>query len=192
MTHDPRFVAIDNENCQNSHVLRNPAREVTFPISAENEKIAQEMLELMVTHGNCAGLAAPQIGYDVRIIIYHVDEIAFKYRVDVEAILPPTILINPIYKPLNDEKRADWEGCLSVNTVMGEVRRFTEIAYEGYDLEGRQISGIAKGFLARLLQHEIDHINGVLCLDHFEDDLRHGPIDEMRKIRMAEIEARTL
>jgi peptide deformylase len=184
------FVGIDDENCTNSQVLRTPARKVSFPISAENRRIADEMMARMIGTDNCAGLAAPQLGYDVRIIVYNVTEDAFRLREDADAIVPPSLLINPSYTPLSDEKRIDWEGCFSVKHSMGEVRRFVEIAYEGYDLDGNKVSGRAKGFLARLLQHEIDHINGTLCSDRFEEGLRYGPIEEMCAIRRQEIAAR--
>lgn len=184
------YVTIDGADTPHRHMLKAPSKEVSFPLSAEHQEITEAMLNQMINEETCAGLAAPQVGHHLRIIVYRVSEDCHKWRDDVKRTVPPSILINPSYEPVGDHKTIDWEGCFSVNKTFGEVRRFTKIKYQGYDLQGHKISGVAEGFEARLLQHEIDHVNGVLCSDRYDIDLRHGPVDEMRELRKQELEAK--
>ena len=182
------YVTIDGADTPHRPMLKAPSKEVPLPLSAEHRQIAEAMLEQMINEETCAGLAAPQVGHHLRIIVYRVGEDYHKWRDDVKQVVPPSILINPSYEPVGDHKTIDWEGCFSVNKTYGEIRRFTKIKYQGYDLNGHKISGIAEGFEARLLQHEIDHINGILCCDRYDADLRHGPVEDMRKLRKQELE----
>lgn len=100
-----------------------------------------------------------------------------------------TTLINPSYTPHEEEGKAlDWEGCFSVQSQMGKVWRFKTITYSGQTEEGELVEGIARGYLARLLQHEIDHLDGKLALDFYDPLSPQGPIEEMRKIRLKEVE----
>lgn len=125
------------------------------------------------------GLAAPQIGYNQQIIIFGFDH---SERYPNEKPVPHTILINPIIEVLSDEIVEGWEGCLSVPGLRGLVPRYKKIKYSGYDPEGNVISKIAEGFHARIIQHECDHLNGILFPERIKN-LRHfGYEDELKKV----------
>jgi peptide deformylase len=106
-----------------------------------------------------AGLAAPQIGVNLQLVIF-----GFKQNLrypDAMAV-PETVLINPVLTPLSDEKEADFEGCLSVPGLRGSVPRYTRLRYEGFDQFGNPIRRDVEGFHARVVQHEVDHLLGIL------------------------------
>jgi len=115
---------------------------------------------------NGAGLAAPQIGVSKRVVIFCVD--ANPRYPDVESV-PDTILINPQITFLSQQQESDWEGCLSVPGLRGLVPRCNKIEYSGYDLEGKQILRTAEGFHARVVQHEVDHLDGILYPQRMAD-----------------------
>ncbi len=169
-------------------ILRRPAATVEFPLSAEIKALIAAMkLKLIEIEG--AGLAAPQVGYHVRVIVYHVTPLDLEIRNDVEALVPMTVLINPSYMPLEAEgKVADWEGCFSVESIRGKPSRYKAIAYQGYTPSGEKVEGIARGHLARLLQHEIDHIRGILFIDVLTPNCIQGSAAEMMAIRHQELE----
>lgn len=123
---------------------------------------------------NGAGLAAPQIGINAQLVIY-----GFKNNVrypDAPAV-PETVLINPVITPLSDEIEENWEGCLSVPGLRGVVPRWTRIHYEGFDQNGTRISRDADGFHARVVQHECDHLIGVLYPMRVRDFSQFGYTD---------------
>ena len=170
-------------------VLREPAKLVTFPLSEENKQFANELQEKMLALDNAVGLAATQVGKSIQIISFHIPSDVMKYRKNATSVVQPTILINPTYQPLEDEgSYIDWEGCFSVPGYMGEVPRYNVIHYEAYLLSGEKISGIARGFLARVLQHEIGHLNGQIFKDLLNNQCRFGTADEMMKVRIEERE----
>jgi len=174
-------------------VLRTRAKEIKFPINSTTQQFIQDLREffyaLKSPLGKPAGLAAPQVGLSARIIIIQIPAEAKKIRKDVYDILPPTVWINPSYTPLdNDDTNKDWEGCYSVSNKMGEVYRYKTIKYEAYTPEGNKVTGIAKGFLARLIQHEVGHLNGELYIDRLCSDCRYGALDKMMEIRKSEME----
>ncbi len=144
---------------------------VAEPIMEFNTKklndLVQDMFDTMA-HLNGAGLAAPQIGVNKRLVIFGVD--ANPRYPDAEAV-PTTVLINPTISILSDKKEEDWEGCLSLPGLRGLVTRPSEIRYEGYDQYGKKIEREVKGFHARVVQHEVDHLDGVLYPMRM-DDLR--------------------
>ena len=107
-----------------------------------------------------AGLAAPQIGVDLQVVIFGSNEANPRYP-GREAI-PPTVLINPVVTPLGSEEEDDWEGCLSVPGLRGRVPRWQRVRYQGFDVEGAPIDRTVQGFHARVVQHECDHLAGVL------------------------------
>ena len=123
------------------------------------------------------GLAAPQIGISLRVIIF---EIPSSRATSVEGDQPCGIqvLINPKIDPLTSEKELGWEGCLSIPELRGEVPRYTQINYTGLDAEGRPVKSYATGFHARVVQHEVDHLNGILYPERMIDLARLGYIDE--------------
>jgi len=108
---------------------------------------------------NGAGLAAPQIGCSLRVVIFEVRSNP-RYP-DVESV-PYTVLINPVLEPLDDAMQHGWEGCLSVPGLRGLVPRYGRLRYRGFDAEGRAIDRSVSGFHARVVQHEVDHLDGIL------------------------------
>ena len=118
-----------------------------------------------------AGLAAPQIGIGLQVVIFGVDHNP-RYP-DAEAV-PHTVLINPALTPLGDEMVEDWEGCLSVPGMRGVVPRYARLRYQGYDQFGNAIDRSVEGFHARVVQHECDHLIGVLYPMRIRDFSRFG------------------
>jgi len=180
----PDYVVINDPKSKNKDVLRAVTEDVKFPLDEETLQVIAHLQAKYDGEENCAGLAAPQIGYSKRILILEVpdDEELKKFRTDLTDTLPKSVWINPSFTPLTEEKTLDWEACFSVDNLAGKVSRYTEVAYEAWTPEGNRIQGKAKGFLARLIQHEIDHLNGFLFIDHVpEEELVSR--DEQRKRR---------
>jgi len=108
---------------------------------------------------NGAGLAAPQIGEQLRVVIFGV---ARNPRYPSAEPVPYTVLINPIITPLSEDLEEGWEGCLSVPGMRGVVPRYSQLRYQGYDQFGVPIDRSVNGFHARVVQHEYDHLDGIL------------------------------
>jgi len=123
-----------------------------------------------------AGLAAPQIGVDLRVVIFGFD--ANPRYPDAEPV-PRTVLVNPVIEPLSDEMEEGWEGCLSVPGLRGEVPRYRTIRYRGFDASGAPIDRTATGFHARVVQHECDHLDGILYPRRIRDLTRFGFTDAL-------------
>ena len=130
-------------------------------------KILEQMKEATKGIGN-VGIAAPQIGIFKRMVMFEIPEKHPRYKTDGIA-LPMRIMINPSYKPLSEQKNLEWEGCLSVPGMMGLVPRYTHIQYEYIDLDGKFHSIEASNFHARVVQHEFDHLDGILFPMRIED-----------------------
>ena len=113
-----------------------------------------------------AGLSAPQIGVNLRVVIFGFEDNS-RYP-DAESV-PHTILINPTIVELSDRMEEGWEGCLSVPGMRGLVPRYTEIRYSGFDQKGNPIERVASDFHARVVQHECDHLDGILYPFRIED-----------------------
>lgn len=128
------------------------------------------------------GLAAPQIRVSKRIIVFYLPASRDSCGVDV----PFTVLINPVIEILETERVSDWEGCLSVAGKRGMVPRYTKIRYSGLDANGKQISRVAEGWHARVVQHECDHLDGILYPEVMagEDDLLS--IEEWKAFQMSQ------
>ena len=120
---------------------------------------------------NGAGLAAPQIGVPLRVVIFGVESNP-RYP-DAEPV-PYTELVNPVLTPLTDEMEEGWEGCLSVPGLRGVVPRYTRLRYEGFDPSGQRIVRDVDGFHARVVQHECDHLDGILYPMRMQDFSRFG------------------
>ncbi len=118
-----------------------------------------------------AGLAAPQIGVDLAVVIFGFGRSA-RYP-DAPAV-PETVLLNPVITPLSDEMEEGWEGCLSVPGLRGVVPRYTRLRYQGVDPYGQTIDREVDGFHARVVQHECDHLIGVLYPMRVRDFSRFG------------------
>lgn len=139
--------------------------------------LVQHMLNIMIEKG-AVGIAAPQIGISKRIILFGTSYT--KHR-KPETEIPDTVLINPELKVSSEMTESDYEGCLNCGELMGQVPRFTEIEYSGFDLEGNFIKRHATGLEARILQHEIDHLNGILFIDRVKNEENFTTIDKLRK-----------
>jgi len=141
----------------------------------ELEQLLADMRDTMA-HLNGAGLAAPQIGVPLRVVIFGVKE---NPRYPKAEEVPDTILINPALAPLSDEIEEDWEGCLSVPGMRGWVPRWRSLRYSGYDERGRRFERKVEGFHARVVQHECDHLDGILYPMRIRDMSKFGFIEEL-------------
>ena len=159
-------------------VLRRRAAEVAFPLSAQLRRLLDDMAETMVAaHGT--GLAAPQVFQPVRAIVFKVDGARQQRSVAQLPDLPEpetagegvalTYLLNPEIVPLDACVDEGYEACLSIPGLTGRVPRWRHIRYRGLDPEGRPVERIASGFHARLVQHEVDHLDGVLYPERMRD-----------------------
>ena len=147
--------------------MAEPVREFATP---ELKELLVDMRDTMAAQ-NGAGLAAPQIGVSQQVVIFGVEKNP-RYP-DAEEV-PFTILLNPVLTPLTDEQRESWEGCLSVPGMRGLVPRYTRIRYQGFDPEGTPIDRTVDGFHARVVQHEVDHLDGILYPMRIRDMTRFG------------------
>ena len=138
--------------------------------SPELHALLADMKDSMIA-ANGAGLAAPQIGENVRVVIFEVDN---NSRYPNREPIPFTVLINPLLLPASDEKVDDWEGCLSVPGMRGLVPRFPKLRYTGFDQSGAAIDRTVDGFHARVVQHEVDHLDGVLYPMRITDMTKFG------------------
>jgi peptide deformylase len=123
---------------------------------------------------NGAGIAAPQIGMSLRVVIFGVGSNP-RYP-DAEQV-PYTVLINPVLSPVSDSMDDGWEGCLSVPGMRGVVSRFTRLQYTGFDQFGQPIDRLVSGFHARVVQHECDHLDGILYPMRIQDLTNFGFTD---------------
>jgi len=136
----------------------------------ELRTLIADMFETMEAAGG-VGLAAPQIGVDLQLAIFGFDK---SDRYPDAPPVPRTILLNPVITPLSEEKEEGWEGCLSVPGMRGVVERYSRIRYAGFDPAGAPIERVAEGFHARVVQHECDHLIGVLYPMRITDFTRFG------------------
>jgi peptide deformylase len=134
------------------------ARPVEDFASPELAELLEDMRDTMQAL-NGAGLAAPQIGVGLQVVIFGVESNP-RYP-DAEAV-PYTVLINPVLTPLSDVLEEGWEGCLSVPGMRGLVPRHVDLRYQGFDAEGQAIDRSVNDFHARVVQHEVDHLHGIL------------------------------
>ena len=139
-------------------LLYQTAEPVTQFDTPELDALIADMFDTMAAL-NGAGLAAPQIGVSKRVVIFGFE--ANPRYPDAEPI-PTTVLINPAIEPIGDTTEEGWEGCLSVPGLRGLVPRYVNIRYTGYDQQGRPIDRTVAGFHARVVQHECDHLDGIL------------------------------
>jgi peptide deformylase len=151
---------------------KSKAAQVATP---ELRALIADMKETMAAQ-NGAGLAAPQIGVSQRVVIFGVDHNP-RYP-DAEPV-PFTVLVNPKITMLTREVESDWEGCLSVPGMRGVVPRYTKLRYTGTDEEGNPIDRVAEGFHARVVQHECDHLDGILYPQRMSDMSTFGFTKEL-------------
>jgi len=138
--------------------------------TGELRELIADMFETM--HANeGVGLAAPQIGVDLQLVLFGFED---SERYPDAPSVPQTVLLNPVITPLSDEQEEGWEGCLSVPGLRGKVPRWTSIRYEGIDPDGVVISREVDGFHARVVQHECDHLYGMLYPMRIKDFTQFG------------------
>lgn len=148
-------------------VLRQVAAVIADPEDSELQKLITDMHETMLAEEG-VGLAAPQIDVSQRLIVFRVPDERVTDDTD-DRPWAHQALINPEITPLSDEVVMGWEGCLSIPGLRGVVPRYMRIGYRGLDGTGKLVEREASGFHARVVQHELDHLNGVLYLDRIKD-----------------------
>lgn len=152
--------------------------EVAEPVDAfdtpQLHALLQDMLDTMKARDG-VGIAAPQIGVSKRVVIFGFEH---NVRYPDAPPVPMTVLINPQITPLSDQREDGWEGCLSVPGLRGKVPRYQAIRYTGFDAMGAPIERIAEGFHARVVQHECDHLDGMLYPRRIEDMTQFGFFDK--------------
>ena len=153
-----------------SPLLLQQAAPVTEFDTPQLQQLLTDMFDTMHAH-NGVGLAAPQIGVSLQVVIFGFQASA---RYPDAAAVPQTILINPQLTPLGDDMEEGWEGCLSVPGLRGMVPRYTALRYQGVDEQGQSIDRSVTGFHARVVQHECDHLIGVLYPQRMRDMTRLG------------------
>jgi peptide deformylase len=151
-------------------LLRQVAAAVEVFDAAQMQALLIDMEDTMrELHG--AGIAAPQIGVSLRVVIFELQE---NPRYPQVAPIPFTVLINPMLEPLGTELEEGWEGCLSVPGLRGVVPRYRRLHYSGLDAHGQFFERTVEGFHARVVQHEVDHLDGVLFPQRVQDMTRFG------------------
>jgi peptide deformylase len=140
---------------------------------ADLDALVIDMFDTMHAAGG-AGLAAPQIGVPLRVVVFGFDKIE---RYPDAPPVPPTVLVNPVLTPLSDEMEEGWEGCLSVPGLRGVVSRYARLRYTGVDPRRQPIDRTVDGFHARVVQHEVDHLDGILYPMRVRDFTRFGFTD---------------
>lgn len=153
----------------NPRLLDTAAPVATFDTPELHALIADLMDTMQAENG--AGLAAPQIGVGLRVVVFGFES---NTRYPDEEAVPQTVLVNPLIEPVSDEQDDDWEGCLSVPGLRGVVPRYTHIRYSGFDQYGKVIQREVHGFHARVVQHECDHLDGILYPQRMTDMTQFG------------------
>ena len=166
-------------------VLRQVAEPVADPTAPEIYRLLQDMLETL-EDADGAGLAAPQVHVPLRVALVQVPAERLEQEGDEAADkggVPLTAMINPVIEPLSDEQEHGWEACLSVPGLAGSVPRFTRIRYRYQTPEGDTVEREAAGFHARVVQHECDHLDGILYPMRMDDMGQFGFVQEMQSAR---------
>ncbi len=161
-------------------VLSQRAEEVRDPTSFDTAVLVNNMIDTLADSGGI-GLAAPQVHESKRIVIFFVPEA--RSDGDDEAPQELTVMVNPVIEPLDEDQEVGWEACLSVPGLMGAVPRYTNIRYSWTGLDGKAHSREAQGFHARVVQHECDHLDGVLYPMRMEDMSLFGFTEETNQNR---------
>ena len=159
--------------CLGHPILLQKAKLVEDITSIKTKKIIHDMTETMLD-AKGIGLAAPQVHISKQIIIFRVPE-----EEDDDKKIKITALINPKFTQISDKTENNWEGCLSIPGMLGLVKRFSKIQYEGYDMKGNIIKREAEGLHARIVQHEYDHLKGFLYTSRLVDNSAFGYTEEI-------------
>ena len=155
-------------------VLLKKTNEISNLNDIDLKKIIYDMSETMID-ANGIGLSAPQVHLSHRLFIYRNPDIEEEEKIKV------SVLINPKIENISNETEDDWEGCLSIPGMSGLVRRSKKIKYSAIDLKGEKVSGEVDGLHARVIQHEFDHLNGILYTSRLADKRAFGYSEEIEK-----------
>lgn len=148
-------------------VLTRPAKPVSDPSSPEIQRLIADMIETLKNE-RAVGLAAPQVHVPLRLVVFHVPPSRIADEEGAEP-QPLTVLINPAVEPDGEERETQREACLSLPGLSGQVPRYKRVRYRGTAPDGAPIERTASGFHARVLQHECDHLDGILYLMRMDD-----------------------
>lgn len=154
-------------------VLLQRAEPVEHFATGELRDLVEDMFQTMEL-ANGVGLAAPQVAVSKRVIVFGFDHNA---RYPHAPAVPRTALFNPVVEPLSDELEDGWEGCLSIPGLRAVIPRFRHIRYSGWNAQGQRVEQVAEGFHARVVQHEVDHLDGILYPSRIKDFSTFGFTD---------------
>ncbi len=148
-------------------------RQVAAPVTDFGPALSELLLDMEETmrEQRGAGIAAPQIGVSLRVVMFEMKE---NPRYPDIAPIPFTVLVNPVLTPIGVEQDSGWEGCLSVPGMRGLVPRYRQLHYSGFDRDGRPFEYAVSGFHARVVQHEVDHLDGILYPQRIRDLAHFG------------------
>ncbi len=181
-----KIITIEDAIDKSSSVLKNKAKNVNFPLSAEDKQIISSM-QAILFKAEGVGLAAPQVNIGLSIAVVYIPESASLLREDARVYAMHTI-INPEYTPVNeDEIVSGFEGCYSVKSVYAKIPRYKSINLKYQNENGLVIKQIVTDFYARVVQHEIDHLNGILITDRLTPECVQGTFAQMLALRRAEL-----
>lgn len=181
-----KIITIESIPNPENSVLKKQSSKIIFPLSTADKELIAQMKEMIFTLGG-VGLAAPQIGVGKNIAVIYIPESAALLRDNAQE-KPMHVIVNAAYEPIEGKGMySDFEACYSVKSVMGKVPRYNAIKLSYQDENGQQIVRLEEGFYARVLQHEIDHLNGLLITDRLTSECLQGTHEEMFQIRRAEL-----
>lgn len=175
-------------------VLSGPAQPVSDPMSPDIRRLVEDMIDTMHDAGGL-GLAAPQVHVPQRVVIFHVPEARngnpdgseenasgdLAAEPPEDGPVPFTVLINPVIEILDEETELGWEGCLSLPGLTGLIPRHRRIRYTSLTLDGQRLERVAAGFHARVVQHECDHLDGILYPQRMTDLKGLGFVEEIQR-----------
>jgi len=169
-------------------VLKAQAEPVAEPKAQEIQQLVRDMVETLEDVGGI-GLAAPQVHVSKRVVIFYVPgERQEAANGEPAEDVPLTVLINPEIEPLSEERVVGVEACLSVPGLAGPVPRWSHIRYRALDLHGRMFEREAKGYHARVVQHECDHLDGILYPMRMTDLSQLAFVEELRRFGGQDVE----
>lgn len=177
-----RIITIEEFDNSDGCILRLKQNIVNFPLTEEEQNLISVLKEdCLKLEG--LGLSAPQVGINKSIAVIYIPDTAGLFRDNVVPY-PIHTIINATYEPIASEGFCeDFEGCYSVRSWVGKVKRFNTIRVRYQNESGEVINKVETGFYARVLQHEIDHLNGILFIDRFDENTIYGTPNEMARIR---------
>lgn len=181
-----RLIKIEDFADPENSILRQVQPQVEFPLSEEDREL-MDYLKVKCLESEGVGLAASQMNAARHMVVIYIPEAAVTLREQARPY-PVHVIINGSYEPvIEDGMSEDFEACYSVGSIMGKVKRYNSIKLKYRDEEGNLIESLEHGFYARVLQHEIDHCNGILFTDRLDGNSVQGPYLEMLKIRRQEL-----